>query len=61
MTKRQPGEDRSLRSVLEVKNAYLPALAKSERDDFGERLAERNAEMTARALRENVGSRTSSR
>lgn len=55
MTKEQRGEDRPLRSVLEVKNAYLPALARSQSGEYGEELADRNAEVTARTLREIVG------
>ena len=61
MTKERGERDSPLRSVLEVKEAYLPALAESERGDRGDGLADRNAEMTARTLREIVGKGTRGR
>ena len=55
MTKEQPVKDKPLRSVLEVKSAYLPRLMKNQSGEDGKDLAERNAEVTARTLRKIVG------
>ena len=55
MTKEQSVKDRPLRSVLEVKSAYLPGLVERENGEDGKDLAQRNAEVTALTLRKIVG------
>ena len=52
--KQQQIKDRTFRSVQEIKETCLPALAKSEREKEPGWLMEQQAKMTARVLREHI-------
>ena len=54
MANEKPTKDRRFRSVMEVRQTYLPALVKSQSAEHMEELVEKTTEVIEHALRRRV-------